>query len=109
MLAQWTGGRRISPDSRTKFEASVPRTRHGSVLLGDNYNSAWKARVGGENLNHAMAFGWANRFALPDDARGEIVVFFSRRWLRFGWLVLQAFLILLSIAIARGGAREFLK
>jgi GT2 family glycosyltransferase len=101
MLVEWSGGRRIPRRSQSSFSGELPRTRHSQILVGDNFNSAWRAWVGDRRLPHAQAFGWANRFELHPDARGEVTVAFSRRWLRFFWLAVQAVMLLGLVAVAR--------
>ncbi|MDQ4149849.1 MAG: hypothetical protein M3164_07675, partial [Actinomycetota bacterium] len=101
MLSDWSGGRAIPRRGSSRFSADLPRTRHSQVLLGDNFNSGWRAFVGGEQLEHSRAFGWSNRFELTPDARGEITVTFGRRWLRLFWVALQAVVLLGLVAMAR--------
>ncbi|HVE75743.1 MAG TPA: glycosyltransferase family 2 protein [Actinomycetota bacterium] len=106
MMVEWSGGRPIPKRSATVFEGDLPRTRHSQILLGQNYSSAWKARVGGQTLAHSKAFGWSNRFELPSNARGEVRINYTRRWLRFVWLVVQVALLITVALIARGSRRE---
>lgn len=101
MLADWEGGRQIPATSQSSFEGTVPRTRHAAILLGDNRNDAWHASVGGRSLEVERAFGWASRFDLPKDARGEVKIRFASRWPRFVWLGIQGLMLGMAIAMAR--------
>ncbi|MGH9195344.1 MAG: hypothetical protein ACRD1T_06360, partial [Acidimicrobiia bacterium] len=101
MLAEWVGGRRIASDSQSAFTDELPRTHHPSILIGDNFNAGWRASVGDTTLEHSEAFGWANHFALPEGVSGEVSVNYSRRWVRIFWLVIQAWVIVMTIAMAR--------
>lgn len=101
MLADWKGGRPIPERSETSFRGPLPRTRHAWVIVGDNHNSGWEARVGGKRLERSEAFGWANRFDLATDARGALSVSYSGRGPRFAWLALQGLLVAMAIAMAR--------
>jgi hypothetical protein len=100
MLADWTGGRELPSRSRSSFSFQVPRTRHNYLLVGDNFNRAWKASVEGERLPHKQAFGWTNQFELPRDARGEIKVYFGGNWVRILWLLLQVVVLLAVTTMA---------
>ncbi|HVF12686.1 MAG TPA: glycosyltransferase family 2 protein [Actinomycetota bacterium] len=106
MLADWSGGRPIPQRSRANFRGDLPRTRHSQLLLAENYNSAWKAKVGDQRLKHSKAFGWANRFDLPPTAKGEVRVSFTRRWVRFLWVGFQIFIVAIAIAASRPGKHE---
>jgi GT2 family glycosyltransferase len=97
----WSGGREIPPRSESRFSAELPRTRHSQVLLGENFNRAWRASAGGTRLEHSQVFGWSNRFELGPDAKGPISVTFGLRWLRFVWLGFQALMLLSILALAR--------
>lgn len=101
MLADWMGGREIPGRSPSSFNSQLPRTQHTRLLLGDNFNSAWKASVEGNGLAHKQAFGWANQFDLPRNAQGEIKVFFGGNWVRFIWLLIQVALLLAVTTMAR--------
>jgi hypothetical protein len=101
MLVEWTGGRPVPRRSQSSFSSELPRTRHSQVLVGENFNTAWRAWVGDQRLEHSEAFGWANRFELSPQARGEIIVSFGRRWLRFLWLAVQALILVGLAAMAR--------
>jgi GT2 family glycosyltransferase len=100
MLAEWSGGRTLLSQGES-FSAELPRTRHPAILLGDNFNSGWKAWVGPTPLSHTKAFGWTNRFDLPADALGEVTVSYRRQWSRRLWLLLQASLLALVVAMIR--------
>ena len=105
MLAEWFGGRPLPKRGQARFSGEVPRTRHSLIILGDNYASGWRARVAGRRLGHSEAFGWANRFNLPADAKGEVVVSYGRRWFRAVWLLVHAFILLVAIGMARTSSR----
>jgi hypothetical protein len=100
MLAEWTGGREVPSRSESSFSFELPRTRHNYLLVGDNFNPAWKASVEGDRLPHKQAFGWTNQFELPRDARGEIEVHFGGNWVRILWLVVQVILVLAVATMA---------
>ena len=100
MLAEWSGGREIPKRSPSSFTAQLPRTRHTQMLVGDNFNTGWKASVAGNRLTQKRAFGWANQFDLPRDARGEVKVFFGGNWVRFIWLLIQVTLLLAVTTMA---------
>ena len=101
MLVEWSGGRRIPRRSTSSFSGELPRTRHSQILVGENFNASWRAWVGDRRLSHTPAFGWANRFELHPEARGEVTVAFGRRWLRFFWLAVQALIVFGLVAVAR--------
>ncbi|MGQ0679197.1 MAG: glycosyltransferase family 2 protein [Actinomycetota bacterium] len=101
MLTDWSGGRSIPSRSRSTFSIGLPRTLHSQVLLGDNHNKAWKATLGGERLKHFQAVGWANRFDLPEGARGELKITFGGNWVRLLWLAVQVVVLLAVITMAR--------
>ncbi|MGI8426572.1 MAG: glycosyltransferase family 2 protein [Actinomycetota bacterium] len=94
LLVKWSGGRAVPQRSPTSFVGDLPRTRHSQLLLGENFSSAWRATVGGVKLVHEEAFGWANRFELPRDARGQVRIVFTGRWVRLLWLLLEAGIVL---------------
>lgn len=100
MLVDWIGGRGIPARSPSRFTMELPRTRHEHVLLGDNFNRGWRAKVGEERLEQSEAFGWANAFELPENASGQVEVYFAQHWIRFLWLVLQVLILLAVIAMA---------
>ena len=100
LLADWSGGREIPSRSPSSFTAQLPRTRHTHLLVGDNFNPAWKASVEGNGLAQRQAFGWANQFSLPRDARGEVKVFFGGNWVRFIWLLIQVALLVAVTTMA---------
>lgn len=106
MMVRWSGGRPIPQRSETTFRGDLPRTRHSQILLGENFSRWWRASVDGERLEHAQAFGWANRFELPGNARGEIYIRFAGRWLRIAWLLVQGLVILVVAGAAWGGRSE---
>lgn len=106
MLTRWSGGRAIPSRSPSSFSSRLPRTSHSYVLVGDNFNSGWKATVDGEQLDHAEAFGWANGFRLPGQAKGEIKVYFAGNWVRFLWLLVQVVLLLAVVTMARNIAES---
>lgn len=101
MLADWKGGAAIPVRSQASFRGDLPRTRHLSILLGDNYSSGWRARVGGTRLRHTKTLGWANRFDVPIDARGIVSISYGRRWPRILWMIVQGLVIAMAIAMAR--------
>jgi len=102
ILVEWAGGRSIPGRTNTSFVGELPRTRHSQLLLAQNFNTAWRARVGEQRLEHAEAFGWSNRFELPASAKGEVRITFGRRWIRVLWLAAQLLLILTAAAAATG-------
>lgn len=106
MLVEWSGGRAIPARSQARFRGDLPRTRHSLVLLGDNFNPGWEATVGGRRLDHSASFGWANRFDLPKGGRGELLVAYSRRWVRLLWVAWQGLALTVAIVMARVGAGE---
>ncbi|MGH2767932.1 MAG: hypothetical protein ACRDIF_03130, partial [Actinomycetota bacterium] len=106
LVTDWVGGRAIAQRSAASFRGELGRTRHGAILLGDNYSPAWRARVGGRRLAHSRAFGWSNRFEVPSDAVGEVSIRYGRSWLRAGWLLLQAALLAFGLAMARSPRRS---
>ncbi|MBW3589286.1 MAG: glycosyltransferase [Actinobacteria bacterium] len=106
MLAEWIGGRPLPKRGQARFSGEVPRTRHSLILLGDNFAKGWRARVDGRRLGHSEAFGWANRFNLPADAEGTVVVTYARRWVRILWLLAHGLILLIAIAMARTGPKE---
>jgi len=99
LLVKWSGGRAVPKRSSTSFIGDLPRTRHSQLLLGENFSPAWRATVGGQKLVHEEAFGWANRFELPRNARGQVRIVFTGRWIRLAWLLLEA-----GILLVAGGA-----
>lgn len=101
MLTEWSGGRSIPGRSPSSFSMQLPRTAHTQVLVGDNFNSGWKAEINGERLDHAQVFGWANGFRIPDRARGEISVWFGGNWVRFLWLLVQVIVLLAVVTMSR--------
>ncbi|HEX2052346.1 MAG TPA: glycosyltransferase family 2 protein [Actinomycetota bacterium] len=100
MLVDWIGGRAIPARSPSRFTMELPRTAHSQVLLGDNFNKGWRARVGDDRLEQTQAFGWANSFELPQNASGQIEVYFAQHWVRFLWLVVQVIVLLAVMAMA---------
>ncbi len=104
MLVDWLGGRAIPARSPSKFTGELPRTSHSQVLLGDNYNTGWRARVGDTRLENSQAFGWSNRFELKPDSSGEIRVYFGQHWIRVLWLVVQVIILLAVVAMAGSGS-----
>jgi len=101
MIVKWSGGRRLPSRSPTSYRGELPRTRHSQILLAENYNKSWHAKVGKLKLTQAKAFGWANRFELPPDAKGQIRIRFAGRPIRILWLALQVLIILVFLAMAR--------
>lgn len=106
MKVEWAGGRSIPKTSQESFDGELPRTRHSQLLLGENFNRGWKARVSGVRLAHSQAFGWSNRFELPSAARGEISIVFERNWVRILWLVLHLSLLAIGLMMARSSKAE---
>jgi hypothetical protein len=106
LLVNWSGGKGVPARSQSSFRGEVTGAHTGQVLLAENFNHAWRARVGNKRLEHGEAFGWANRFDLPKDARGQLRIWFARRYIRIGWLLVQAFLLLIGFALSRTGSTE---
>lgn len=105
ILANWSGGRPIPRKSEATFGLELPRTYHPEILLGDNYDRGWHARVGRDALKHDRALGWANRWEIPSDARGPLIISY-RRWARALFVMMQAALVAMTLAMARLRSRE---
>jgi GT2 family glycosyltransferase len=69
--------------------------RVGTVLLGEAYDSEWKAEAGGRPLRHQQAFGWANGFVVAH--RAPVSIAYDAQWLR--WLVLVGALVIWLLVI----------
>lgn len=106
MLAQWEGGRPIPKRTSIHFGDELPRTYQPLILFADNFDTGWRARVGDETLDHERAFGWTNRFEVPEDAKGRLQLVFSRRWLRVLLVLAQGSMLALAVAMARLRSRE---
>lgn len=108
MQVDWGGAAALPRESLTGFRAELDgrTTAPGLILLGDNFNSGWRATAGGERLRHAEAFGWSNAFVLPAGARGAVGIGYARDWVRGVWVTLQAGMVAIAIAMARVRTRE---
>ena len=106
LLVNWSEGKGISARSQTSFRTELAGAHTDQVLLAENYNDAWRARVGDVRLEHGTAFGWANRFDLPKQSKGELRIWFARPYIRLGWLLIQAFTLLIGFASSRTGRTE---
>ncbi len=106
LLVNWSGGKAIPARSQTSFRTEVAGPHNDQVLLAENFNNAWRARIGDVALDHGKAFGWANRFDLPKQAKGQLRIWFARRYIRIGWLFIQAFVLLVGFASSRTGSTE---
>ncbi|HEU5002273.1 MAG TPA: glycosyltransferase [Actinomycetota bacterium] len=73
------------------------------VLLAEPFNAGWRATVAGKALAHSEAFGWANAFAVPAGVTGTVQVDYRHEWHRVGWVLLEAALLLLALAMATVG------
>jgi hypothetical protein len=71
-----------------------------SLVLGEVYSPGWKATVGFEGLQHAEAFGWANRFTVPPGASGTVRISYAGEWIRIAWVVGGGALIALALTMA---------
>ena len=69
-------------------------------MLGEVYSPGWKATVGVEGLQHAEAFGWANRFTVPAGASGTVRISYAGEWIRIAWVVGGGALIALALVMA---------
>jgi hypothetical protein len=105
ILARWQGGRPIIRQGTNSFGEDLPRTYHPTILLGDNFDTGWRASVGTTPLVHKRALGWANRFEVPRDAAGTLRITY-RRWLRLLLVFGQAALVAMALAMARLRSRE---
>lgn len=105
LLTDWKGGRPIPPAS-SGFAGDVPRTRHPVLLLADNYSGGWEASIGGKELSHGRAFGWANRFRVPATALGEIRLRYRGRLMRAFWLAVQAGVVAVALSAAAPNPRS---
>ena len=101
MLSSWTGGRDVPRLSQTAFQIELPKTFHPVLLLGDNFDPGWRARIGEQELKHDRSFGWANNFLIPQDAEGVLHLEYTRRWIRRLLAVAQLMILALAIAMAR--------
>ena len=69
-------------------------------MLGEVYSPGWKATVGVEGLQHAEAFGWANRFTVPAGASGTVRISYAGEWIRIAWVVGGGALVAFVLAMA---------
>jgi len=103
---KWSGGLGLKRRSDNKYSSQLPRTRHSQVLLAENFNKGWHAKVGSKSLKHTTAFGWANRFLLPAQGAGQVRIYFSGKWLRLAWLFGEFMILLVAIGAAGAGRGE---
>jgi GT2 family glycosyltransferase len=71
-----------------------------SLVLGEVYSPGWKATIGVEGLQHAEAFGWANRFTVPAGASGTVRISYAGEWIRIAWVVGGGALLAFALAMA---------
>lgn len=91
---------------RVEAHTKVPAGPSGRVLrLADSANSGWHATLDGTALTPTTVDGWAQGFELPATA-GRLDVTFEEPVTHIGWLVVQAFLLLLVIVLALPGRRR---
>jgi hypothetical protein len=90
------GRRSLGSFSGHVTAATSPR----SLVLGEVYSPGWKASVGVEGLQHAEAFGWANRFTVPAGASGAVRISYAGEWIRIAWVVGGGALIAFALAMA---------
>jgi GT2 family glycosyltransferase len=79
----------------------------GQVVDAQAYDDAWKATVDGRPLRHAVGFGWANTWALPD--RGEVALSFTDQRPTTLMIAGQAVLWLVVAVIGWTGRRRRLR
>lgn len=80
--------------------------RPGVVVLPMPADEAWQASAGGQVLQPAAAFGWAQAFTLPEGARGDLVVSYSGQRNRDLALMAELILVLAMLAtLARPTSR----
>ncbi|MEO7804970.1 MAG: glycosyltransferase, partial [Actinomycetota bacterium] len=106
MTAKWSGGEIIPRSSASSFAGSIPKKHSSHLLLSENFNTGWEAQLGGRPLEHVRSFGWSNRFVIPTRASGSVTVAFGNRWVRALWLVLQALIMIVAIAMARSARTD---
>jgi GT2 family glycosyltransferase len=83
------------PDPATgKVEANGP----GTVVLLVPEAEVWRATVGGARLEPTTALGWAQGFKLPAGTTGELEVQRTGQERRLSLLLIQALLILATVA-----------
>jgi GT2 family glycosyltransferase len=83
------------PDPGTgRVEATGP----GTVVLLVPSSEVWRASVGGARLEPTTALGWAQAFKLPAGASGSLAVERTGQDRRLTLLLLQALLILATVA-----------
>jgi hypothetical protein len=83
------------PDPATgRIEATGP----GTVVLLVPSSEVWRATVGGARLEPTTALGWAQAFKLPAGASGSLAVERTGQDRRLTLLLLQALLILATVA-----------
>jgi hypothetical protein len=60
----------------------------GTVLWSEAYDADWKARAGGEGLDHVRPFGWENGYVVPEKA--SVSIKYDGQLRRFGEIAIQA-------------------
>jgi GT2 family glycosyltransferase len=108
MRAVWGPGPALEGRSPLRFEGPVPK-QATSVLLGDTFSPHWKLHAGGRSLGPTRAFGWSTLFTLPPEAAGTaggVRVGYTSRWLHLAGLGVQALLLAMTLAVARGSRRS---
>lgn len=106
MIADWIGGRAVPESEQAHFRMGLPRTTHQVLLLGDNFNPDWRARIGEDELEHSVAFGWSNAWEVPVEAEGLLELRFMGRWKRVAWLLFQAVVVTVVVGAISIGKVE---
>jgi len=70
----------------------------GTVVLLVPEAEAWRATVGGAQLEPTTALGWAQGFTLPAGTTGNLEVERTGQDRRLTWLLIEALLVLTAVA-----------
>jgi GT2 family glycosyltransferase len=79
-----------------RWSGSVPTTGH--VVVTQQFDGAWRVESGGERLVPFPGFGWA---IAGEVGAGEVVIEYTRQWVRTAELALLAALWLAALWITR--------
>jgi hypothetical protein len=95
----------FSKESATSYRVALPQDARGFVVFRDAFHEGWQASVDGQTLQHYVADGLFNAYALPGGKAGPAeaaLEFAPQRSFAVGMMVSLASLLALAIAAAIG-------